>query len=61
MDISNRGAALLIDIVLVCPAAYLLCKGKSEQKKKGGERERERGQPEQEEGGEAESEKITRE
>lgn len=53
MDISNWGAALLIDIVLVCRAAYLLWKGKSEQKER-------KGQPEQEKEGEAESENNKR-
>lgn len=61
MDISNWGVALLIDIVLLCRAAYLLWKkGKSEKgEKKKRERER-KGQPEQEKEGEAESENNKR-
>lgn len=54
MDISNWGAASLIDIVLVCRAAYLL------QKRKKGSEKRERGQPEREKEGEAESENNKR-
>lgn len=49
MDISNRGAVLLIDFILVCWAAYLLWKRESEQKEK-------KRQPEQEKEGERESE-----
>lgn len=52
MDISNWGAALLIDIVPACRAAYLLWR-KSEQKER-------KGQPEQEKEGEAESENNKR-
>lgn len=54
-DRSNWGAALLIDIVLVCRAAYLLWRWKSERKKK-----RERGNQKQERKGEAEAENNKR-
>lgn len=59
MDISNWGVALLIDIVLLCRAAYLLWKKGKSEKRGGDERER-KGQPEQEKEGEAESENNKR-
>lgn len=54
-DRSNWGAALLIDIVLVCRAAYLLWRWKSERKK------REKGATRNKKGRERQKQKITRE
>lgn len=53
MDISDWGAALLIDTALVCRAAYLLWRRKSEQEER-------KGQPEQGKEGAAESENNKR-